>query len=300
MDAGQAAAAMKRRAIGLPAAVCASLALAIPGLAATATVEDRLRAAWVGSWVVLRTAAHSDCGERYTDNRLQGSQPSSNGIHHFAPGELGRVDNLHLQRARIDLLVSLIEPLRVEIRDGPFQLYEHLECRVELEMPVPRSAVRQGALGQLRQTVNDVLEKHVGRPEAAESKLWNRRRVEPLPADHEQRLAAYHAWKAEQLYGALRDRLAQALDRAADLAAGVDRSVAYAQGLTLGARQLERDRFYSTDCEELPDARFSPRREKAPKELDDRQEQDWKDGFEDGQLLLFEIWLARRIERCLP
>ena len=36
-----------------------------------------------------------------------------------------------LQRSRIDLLVGLAEPLRVEWRDGPFQLYEHRQCRVE-------------------------------------------------------------------------------------------------------------------------------------------------------------------------
>ena len=248
---------------------------------------------------MLRTEALSDCNERYTNNRMRGPLPSSGGLHRFAAGELGRVDNLHLHRARIDLLVELAEPLRVELRDGPFQLYEHRVCRIELELPAPRSVVRGGDPGRLEALILAVAERWEARPTPGESALWNRRRVEPLPADHEERLAAYHAWKQEQLFLALRDRLAQALDRAADIAAGVDRDDAYAQGLVLGMREYDRDRFYSTACEELPVTRFSPAYGRPPQDLDDDQERDWKDGFEEGQQLLFEISLARRIERCL-
>ena len=284
----------------LPAVVAlACLAVAPPRLAA-ASAEEVLRGDWVGRWVVLRTEVQSDCEERYTNNRIRGPLLSSGGRHRFAPGELGRVDNLHVQRSRVDLLVSLDEPLRVELRDGPFQLFEHRECRVELQLPAPRSAVRSGNVAELDALIRAVAETPDGPPSPGQSALWNERRVEPLPTDHEERLAAYHAWKQEQLYLALRGRLAEALDRAADIARDVDRGAAYAQGLALGARDYGRDRHYSAACEELPAARFHASYGKAPKELDDRAEQDWKDGFEDGQRLLFEISLARRIERCLP
>ena len=285
---------------GLAAALVGTAISAAAPAAGAARPEDELRAAWVGRWVVLRTAAFSNCDERYTNNRLRRPQPSSKGVHRFEPGELGRVDNLHLRRARIDLLVSLAESLRVELRDGPFQLYEQLECRVELEVPAPRAAVRQGAVEQLGALIRGVLERHDSRAAAAESALGNRRRVEPFPEDHEERLAAYHAWKEEQLYLALRNRLTEALDRAGALVSRADRSTAYAQGMVLGARDFGQDQLFSTACAELPAARFSPRWRQAPDDLDDSDARDWKDGFEDGQLLLFEISLAQRLERCLP
>ncbi len=301
MDPRQAALAVSRAARGLPAAAVAyAMWVLCTPTTALAKPEDELRAAWVGRWVVLRTAALSDCDERYTDNRLRGTQPASGGRHRFDPGELGRIDNLNLQRARIDLLVTLSEPLRVEVRDGPFQIYEQLECRIELELPAPREAVRRGAVERLDRLIRGTLESYDGRLAAQRSPTWNRRRVEPLPDDHEERLAAYHAWKEQQLYRALRTRLAEALDRAADIASDADHSAAYARGLGSGARNFERHHFFSPACDELPAVRFSARRGQAPEELDDRQEQDWKDGFEDGQLLLFEIEVARRIERCLP
>jgi hypothetical protein len=301
VDAGQEAAAVSRLGGALSAVAITCIALlALAGPVVAARPEEELRAAWVGHWVVLRTAALSNCDERYTNNRMRGPQPSSGGRHRFDPGEMGRLNNLHLQRARIDLLVTLLEPLRVELRDGPFQLYEQLECRVELEVPAPREAVRQGATDQLDGLIQAVLERHEAGAAADASPIWNRRRVEPLPDDHEERLAAYHAWKQEQLYIALRGRLAEALDRAADITSDGDRSVAYAEGLLLGMRELERHSFYSTDCVDLPGEQIHPGWRKAPEELDKRDARDWRDGFEDGQRLRFEVALARRIERCLP
>lgn len=289
----------------LPAvALCCVKLVVFATPAASASLENELRAVWVGRSVVLRAQALSNCDERYTNNRMRGMLPTSGGKHRFDTGELGRVDNLNLQRARIDLLVTLLEPLRVEFRDGPFQLYEQLECRVELEIPVPRETVRKGAADQLDELLRGFLERapeHA--PEhatAQESPLWNRRRVEPLPDDHEERLAEYHAWKEEQHYLALRGRLAEALDRAEDIAAHADHSVAYAQGLVLGMREFDQERRFSATCEELPGSRFSADWGRPPEELDDHDERDWKDGFEDGQRLLFEIDLARRLERCLP
>jgi hypothetical protein len=289
-----------RTGVTVTAIALAWAALAGPATpAAASAAEDALRVSWVGRWVVLETAALSNCDERYTNNRMRGPLPDSHGRHRFEPGELGRVDNLHLQRSRIDLLVGLDEPLRVELRDGPFQLFEQLGCRVEVELPVPRAAVRRGAVKQLDALIRNILEPHEDRTAAAASPSWNRRQVEPLPADHDERLAAYEAWKQEQLYRALRDRLHEALDRAADIAHRTDDGVAYARGLASGAREADRNRFTSTDCVELPSVHFSERRDKAPEDLDESDKRDWRDGFEDGQRLLFEITLARRLERCL-
>jgi hypothetical protein len=262
--------------------------------------ESQLRATWVGRQVVLRTAALSNCDDRYTNNRLRGTLPKAGGRHRFDPGELGRVDNLHVQRARIDVLVALLEPLRVELRAGPFQLYELRECRVELEIPVARAAVQRHDVDRLDGLLAGVLEAHDDDTTARESPLWNRRQAEPLPDDHDERLAAYHAWQEQQLYLALRDRLAEALDRAGDIAARADGSVAYARGLVQGVRDFEPERLFSAACGELPGASFGPRRRRPPEELEGRDATEWKDGLEDGQRLRFELALARRLERCLP
>ncbi len=293
---------MSRHRWARSAAALVGVALAAAGAPAAGggRAESQLRASWVGSQVVLRTAALSDCDLRYTDNRLRGPLPSSGGSHRFAPGELGRIDNLHVQRARIDVLVGLLEPLRVELRDGPFQLFERRECRVELEIPAPRDLVKRDDAGGLDGLLRGVFEIHQDGASARQSPLWNARRAEPLPEDHEERLAAYQAWQQEQLYLALRGRLAEALDRAADIAARADRGVAYAQGLVLGARDFEPDRLFSAACGDLPGARFSPSRLRPPEELDGRDAADWKAGREDGQRLRFELALARRLERCLP
>jgi hypothetical protein len=288
------------RTLASTAAITVAALATLVTTAADAKVEDQLRASWLGRWVVLRGPVQSNCDQRFTNNRMRGVQPSSGGAHRLAPGELGRVENLHVQRARVDLLIGLAEPLRVEFRDGPFQLYEQLECRVELQIPAPREAIKQGSSEQLVTLLRGVVDGPWDHVVAEASPEWNRRRVEPLPDDHEERLAAYHQWKEEQLYRALRGRLAEALDRAAHIAGRTDRSGPYAEGLLAGMDETNPDRLFSADCPELPEARARTRRSSPPEELDDSDTRRWKDGFEDGQRLLFEISLARRIERCLP
>lgn len=284
---------------GAVMALLAAVGAATP--AAASELEDLLRSAWVGRWVVLETGAFSDCRGAYTNNRMRGREPVSRGDHRFASGELARVDNLHLQRQRIDLLVELAEPLRVSFRDGPFELYEQLECRVELQIPVPRRMVRQRQREGLEGALDDLLERHERVEAARRSALYNGRRVEPLPAGYEETLAAYHAWKEAQLVLALRARLEEALDRAAAIAARAPSTLPYAQGLVLGVREASSDhRLSGTGCAELVGLELSPDRRAAPAELADDDAEEWEDGYREGQLLAFEIELARQIERCLP
>lgn len=283
----------------LRVALAAALTLAAQTpLTADNAVESALRAGWVGRWVVLRTASFSDCDGGYTNNRLRGTLPGSRGAHRLEPGEVGQVDNLHLRRSRVDLLVGLAEPLRVELRDGPFQLFEQRECRIELQLPAPRSAVRGGDLGQLGALLTAAVEPHPSAAAAAASPLASGRRVEPLPPDHQERWIAYRAWQLEQLGRALRERLATALDRIDRLLAGTARGPSYAEGLLEGARELDREP--RADCPELPDLLFSPRRGAPPAELGEDDRRDWQRGWEDGQRLAFEVALAQRLERCLP
>ena len=42
----------------------------------------------------------------------------------FAQGELAKVDKINLKRARIDLYLSLGEPVLASHMDGPFELYD--------------------------------------------------------------------------------------------------------------------------------------------------------------------------------
>ena len=62
----------------------------------------------------------------------------------FEPGEVVKIDKLNLKRARLDLFLTLAEPLLVAHADGPFELYDETECQVKLMIDVPRPIIRGG------------------------------------------------------------------------------------------------------------------------------------------------------------
>lgn len=284
---------------GLAAGVLAAgLLSAAP--AAGGELEDELRRRWVGRWVVTAVEAQSDCDGSYTNNRMLGARPVSSGHYRLAGGELGRIDNLHLRRSRIDLLIALDEPLRLSFRDGPFELFEQALCLIELRLPAPRSAVRRRQVEPLEELISTAVAGFDSRDEAAASPYASGRTVEPLPDGYEATLAAYRQFQAARLRDALADRLGTALDRAARLAAGAADDADYASGLAAGADDSEADRRVSgARCEELPATELYPRRGKAPDGLDEAAAERWLDGYRDGQRLMFEILLAQRLARCL-
>src|SRR5580765_4015533 len=110
-----------RRKIGIWAALLALPSILAPAFAAD--LEDSLESRWRGAWVLTSVDTYSDCGGFHTDNRVNGSLVQSKGRFRFRAGELAQVQKIDLKRSRLDLSLSLPEPLLLSFQDGPFTLY---------------------------------------------------------------------------------------------------------------------------------------------------------------------------------
>ena len=69
-----------------------------------------------------------------------GNLVTGGGHWRFQPGELAKLDKVDVNRSRIDLHLSLSEPMLVPWQEGPFTLYRESACKVELEIAVPRES----------------------------------------------------------------------------------------------------------------------------------------------------------------
>ena len=105
-------------------------------------IEKDINKRWLGAWVVTRSEMYSDCNAVYTQNRINGSLVSGRGARRFQPGELAKVTKVDAGRHRIDVRISLVEPVLLTYREGPFTLYDEASCRVELEVEVSRDQVK--------------------------------------------------------------------------------------------------------------------------------------------------------------
>lgn len=264
------------------------LALAAP---AAADVEDTLNARWRGAWVVVEVPVQSDCAGIYTDNDVAGTRVSSRGARRFAEGELARVERIGAKRARLDLFLDLAEPVLEPHREGPFTLYEEKRCKAQLKVELPPEVVRDAARAEA--AVSALLELHPS-PEAAEAAAgWNRRRREPYPEDYERTLAEHAAWKAEQVNAEVQEKLDRASEEGIRVADRIDDDPEYLQGFAAGVERA-RHTYRRDDCEALLDTSF-PAFEGQPPGGKDR---DWERGYEDGQRLVYNLELLRRLPRC--
>lgn len=277
----------------LAAAVAlAALATAAPAAPAAGDLADELATRWRGAWALTATETFSGCGAYYTDNRTRGRLVASKGDYRFAAGELAHVDKIDVHRGRIDLLVTLAEPLRIARRDGPFTLYEQASCKVELEVELPRRLIRSGAVGEIDRALGAVLARFESPEEAQADAGWNGRQVEPFPADYGDTLARHAAWKAEQANVAVGARIDQAIEEAARLADRLDDDPEYLAGFAAGVDRA-RDAYFG-DCGSLLSSTVYGFTHSAP----DKRNRAWKDGYEEGQRLVYYLELARRLRGC--
>src|SRR5512134_166341 len=122
-------------------------------------IEKDINRRWLGAWVVTRTEMYSDCGAAYTQNRVNGTLVSGRGVRRFQPGELAKVTKVDAGRHRIDVRISLVEPVLLSHREGPFTLYDELSCRVELEVEVPRDQVKEQDIASLDRQISGLVER---------------------------------------------------------------------------------------------------------------------------------------------
>ncbi len=278
------------------AVATAWLALCVPSLAAD--LDRTLEGRWRGAWVVTMVETYSDCLGAYNDNDINGRLVSSRGRVRFAPGELAKVDKVDAKRARLELRLSLAEPLLLSRHDGPFTLLDEAGCRVEMDIEVPREMVRGDDIAGIERAVADVLERYPTAQDARRSRAWNRRVRDPYPADYNRTLAAHAAWKARQQNDLVQARLDRALEATSEIASGMSPDPDYLAGF---ARGVEAAKATTIDgCPEMLALDLAgPRRvaERASsRSSDDDRRLDG--GFEDGRRLVVGLGLLRRLPRC--
>lgn len=260
--------------------------------AASSDLDDRLNETLRGAWTVLEHEVYSSCSGTYSDNRIGAAGTSSKASRRFDAGELVKIDKIKVKRARVDLLVTLAEPILVARHDGPFELFDEHPCRAQLIFEFPRSVIKGRDLETVEKTIASAVTTHPSKTEAQESADWNGREREPYPEDYQLTLLRYERWKAEQINAAVATGIERATTEAADAADEIERDADYLDGFAAGAEELEQ--LDIDDCDRLIDASFSSFKERPPSDKSSK----WKSGFEDGQRLIFNLHLLSELRHC--
>jgi hypothetical protein len=265
---------------------------------AFADFEDDVERAWAGAWVVARVETSSDCLGAYNNNEIRGRLSSSKGRQRFAEGELARVDKVNVKSDRVDLYLSVAEPVLVPRTDGPFTLYDERSCRVQFMVDVPREAIKGRRMADVDAQLLEVVERYETETAARRSRAWNGRERDPYPRDYEETLARHAAWKAEEVNRALAASRMAALDAASQALERVTDDPPYLAGFSAGV-DAQRDRS-TPSCSDLAGARFESGEQRPPSDRrgSSPNERAFQRGFRDGQLLAWGTRVARAVEGC--
>lgn len=246
-----------------------------------------------GGWGVLELEVYSACGGTYSDNEVGSAGVASKARNRFAAGELVKIDDVKVKRQRVDLFLTLDAPLRVSRMDGPFELFDQRSCMVQLMVYVPRELVKSANLDALLIEVKKHVTLYASRDDAELSGDWNGREMEPLPDDYEETVQRHAVWKAEQTNAAVRDGIDHALSEAAEAVEDLDDAADYLAGFAKGAEKM--GDLTVTNCDSLLNLSFTSYRKNA----DSEKSRGWKDGWNDGQKIVFHVLLADRLRSCL-
>jgi hypothetical protein len=280
------------RVVSCRAIVLTYLFVAALAASATASTESELNSRWRGVWAVIGVDAFSDCSGNYTNNEVRERRVSAKGEHRFGPGELAKVYKINLKRKQVEVLVDLVEPLLVAHREGPFTLYDDLDCRVELQIKLPRS-VNRNSLRELDDLIGGILDRHQSAAAAESSANWNGRQREPFPEDYEETLYEYERWRAERVNAEVAARIESSIEEAARLVDRLDNDADYLEGLGAGVDRA-RDKSFDKNCEQLLSMSISSFVSSGSSD----SPRAFRDGYRDGQKLVFYLEVARRLKSC--
>jgi len=261
-------------------------------------LEQDLESRWLGAWVVTTVETQSDCNGSFTANRVNGRLVSSRGGHRFEKGELARVERVDAKRSRVDLLLSISEPVLRSYNDGPFTLYEEATCRIELEVEIPRDMVKAKDASSIDRTLAPLLERFATQEQAQRSRRFNGRRRDDYPEDYERTLAEHATWKAEQQNALVRSRIDEALQVTEEITARVSSDAPYLSGFSRGveeARGLDLDQ-----CSQLLAVDLNPPKRQVRRASDEKSEMPPRvaRGYEDGKRLVIGLELIRGLPEC--
>jgi len=273
-------------------ALTTAIGLFAGGIATAAGLDDALDARFKGAWAILEVEVHSSCSGTYSDNAIGPAGVSSKAGRRFDGGELAKIDKVKVKRSRVDLLVTLAEPILVSRNEGPFELFDERVCKAQLIFEFPRTVIKHGDLDAVASAIGAALTTHPSQGTARESDDWNGRVRQPYPPDYDRTLALYEIWVAEQTNAAVAAAIEDATTEAAEAAEDIDRDADYLDGFAAGAekmRSLDID-----DCGRLIDASFHAFKKGPPSDVSGT----WKRGFADGQSLVFHLYVARELGGC--
>ncbi|MEN8163741.1 MAG: hypothetical protein ABFS37_06410 [Acidobacteriota bacterium] len=269
-----------------------TLLLSNPSAVLASALEDRMERDLEGAWAALRVEVYSNCAGAYNDNRVHDSGVSAKADRRFEAGELVKIDRIKVKRSRVDLLLTLGEPILTSHGDGPFVLYAEAPCKVQLIFDVPRDWIKAGDHRKILGEIDQRLTTFSSYEAARTSALWNGRQRDPYPEDYELTLIQYEIWKAEERNLEIQARADQALETALQAASGVSDDPLYLKGFADGVQNMK---FWSeNDCDRLISATFSGHSDRPPRD----RNKGYKQGYRDGQELVFNLILAKRLEGC--
>ena len=260
--------------------------------AAADNLEDRLDRQLKGAWATVGVELYSNCTGTYSDNVVGAAGVTSKAGRDFAPGELVKIDKIKVKRHRVDLLTTLAVPILASHTEGPFELFEQRECKVQLIFDFPRQVIKSGDTDAVLAAVGAALTTHPSRNAAETSGEWNRRERRSFPPDYDLTLARYNRWQAEQTNAAVSAGLERAADAAADAVADIKRDADYLDGFAAGVDELRH--LSISGCPQIIDASFSTHKDSPPS----GENKTWKRGFNDGQRLVFNLYLLEELQRC--
>jgi hypothetical protein len=260
---------------------------------AAGALQKQIKSRWLGAWVVTRVDLYSDCGPLHTNNRIHGELVKSNGAHRFHDGELARLNKVDLNRSRLDLMLSLNEPILVPAPDGPFTLYRELSCKVELEVELSRDLVKAGQVAEIERAMLRVIERHTNEDSARASELYNDRRRDPYPDDYDQTLHAHAVWQAEQVNAAVLAKIERAKRETREVADRITTDPDYLAGFLAGVEEAKSADL--NDCSRLMAVDF----ELAPHRTDDPRQARIDRGAADGRNLIYSLALDRYLPDCM-
>ncbi len=267
-----------------------TLSVAATGFASE--LDDRLNQRLRGAWAVLEVEVYSACAGTYSDNQVGDAGVAAKAQNRFEAGELVKIDKVNAKRQRVDLLLTLAVPLRISHTDGPFELFDERECEVQLIIPMAREDVKSGNDTAVVARLEETMTLYPSLEDARESDSWNGREIQALPDDYDQTLQEYTMWKAEQTNAAVGAAVHRAINDAANVADDLSDDADYLDGFSMGAEEMSS--FSTTNCSSLLSASFSFHDTSPPKDRPKR----WRDGWEDGQELVFNVLLAERLQAC--
>ncbi len=263
-------------------------------------LEDALASRWRGAWVLTSVDLYSDCGGFHTNNDVSGTLVRSRGRFGFRPGELAQVRDVDLKRSRIVLSLSLPEPLLLSYKDGPFTLYNEVRCLAEVDLELPRAAVKGEDSRGIETAIQAILTRFSTREEATGSRSWNRRQRDSYPEDYDRTLAEHAAWKARTANAAVQARIDQASQETSRIADRISSDPDYLKGFALGieaVRSIDLSR-----CGDLLARDFGnivPRPPQAAASLGQDAAARYQRGYQDGARLLFGLESLRALPACM-